>query len=340
MEWLQKISISCFAASYLVVFGIELSRVFFQLELRRYVRIGFTAAGLFAHTAFLIYHTQLSFDSQGIWLGSWFGWCLSGAWVLAAVYLWLSLRKPHSLIGIFLLPVTLMLIWFGHSFSNAAPFSPGRAKTVWNMVHGSSLLLGTVVVALGFVFGIMYLIQSRRLKQKRTGSFRLPSLEWLNIWAERSLFGSTVLLCGGFASGIALKMVQQSSASSTVAADGTIPWSDPVIWTSAVLFLWLLAATIVSTFYKPARRGRKVAYVVTISFIFLLLELVIVWQVGHATDRRAFHVPRALPSAQMTRNVSGRALAAGSSRYVGPMFLLKARQPAASALRLTSGGIS
>ena len=296
MEWLQKISITCFAASYLVVFGIELSRVFFQLDLRRYVRIGLTAAGLFAHTVFLAYHTQLSFNSQGIWLGSWFGWCLSGAWVLAAAYLWLSLRKPHSMIGMFLLPVVLLLVWFGQSFTGSAPFSPGRAKTVWNMVHGSSLLLGTVVVALGFVFGIMYLIQSRRLKQKRSGSFRLPSLEWLNTWAERTLFGSTLFLCGGFASGVALKMVQQSSISesaNSVAGAGSIPWSDPVIWTSAVLFLWLLLATIVSVFYKPARRGRKVAYVVTISFLFLLLELVIVWQVGHGTDPQAFNTPRA-----------------------------------------------
>lgn len=282
MDWLQKISITCFAASYLVVFAIELSRMFFQLDLRRYVRIGFTAAGLFAHSMFLAYNTQLSIDSQGIWLGSWFGWCLSGAWVLAAAYLWLSLKKPHSLIGMFLLPVTLMLIWFGQSFANADPFSPGRAKTVWNMIHGSSLLLGTVVVALGFVFGIMYLIQSRRLKQKRSGSFRLPSLEWLNMWAERSLFGSTILLGIGLASGVALKMVQQSSADD----QGSIPWSDPVIWTSGVLFLWLLAATIVNAIYKPARRGRKVAYVVTISFLFLLLELVIVWQFGHATEKK------------------------------------------------------
>lgn len=282
MDWLQKISITCFAASYLVVFAIELSRMFFQLDLRRYVRIGFTAAGLFAHSMFLAYNTQLSIDSQGIWLGSWFGWCLSGAWVLAAAYMWLSLKKPHSLIGMFLLPVTLMLIWFGQSFANADPFSPGRAKTVWNMIHGSSLLLGTVVVALGFVFGIMYLIQSRRLKQKRSGSFRLPSLEWLNMWAERSLFGSTILLGIGLASGVALKMVQQSSADD----QGSIPWSDPVIWTSGVLFLWLLAATIVNAIYKPARRGRKVAYVVTISFLFLLLELVIVWQFGHATEKK------------------------------------------------------
>lgn len=256
--------------------------MFFQLDLRRYVRIGFAVAGLFAHGAYLLYHTQLSITSQGIWLGSWFGWCLSGAWVLAAVYLWLSLKKPNSLIGMFLLPVILMLIWLGQSFADAVPFSPGRAKTVWNMIHGSSLLLGTVVVALGFVFGIMYLIQSRRLKQKRTGSFRLPSLEWLNLWAQRCLIGSTGLLFFGFASGVALKMIQSTSTDSTA----SIPWSDPVIWTSAVLFLWLLVATILNAFYKPARRGRKVAYVVTISFLFLLLELVIVWQVGHATEQK------------------------------------------------------
>jgi hypothetical protein len=338
LEWLQKISITCFAASYLVVLGIELSRVFFHMNLRQYVRIGLTAAGLFAHTVFLAYHTQLSFDSQGIWLGSWFGWCLSGAWVLAAMYLWLSLRKPNSLIGMFLLPVMLLLIAFGSSFANAAPFSPGRAKTVWNMIHGTSLLLGTVVVAMGFVFGIMYLIQSRRLKQKRSGSFRLPSLEWLNMWAERTLFGSAVLLCGGFASGIALKMVQQSSATDSIVGGGTIPWSDPVIWTSAVLFLWLLAATIISVFYKPVRRGRKVAYVVTISFLFLLLELVIVWQVGHATEQQTSHSPHA--QWVTVKQLSRKAPAAGAGRWKNPLEKAKRTNQQLAPCRSINGGIS
>ena len=241
------------------------------------------AAGLFAHTAFLAYHTQLSVDSPGLWLGSWFGWCLSGAWVLAAVYLWLSLKKPNSLIGVFLLPITLLLVWLGNSFAGEQPFDPSRAKSVWSMIHGTSFLLGTVIVALGFAFGIMYLVQSRRLKQKRSGSLRLPSLEWLNISAERSLIASTAFMCGGFASGVALEMVHQSTNN----PGASIPWSDPVIWSSAVLFLWLLAATIINVFYKPARRGRKVAYVAMISFVFLMLELVIVWQVGHATSEQA-----------------------------------------------------
>ena len=48
MDWLYKISITCFAASYAIVFVLEVSRVFFDVALRKFVRVGLTAAGLFA----------------------------------------------------------------------------------------------------------------------------------------------------------------------------------------------------------------------------------------------------------------------------------------------------
>ena len=40
-------------------------------------------------------------------------------------------------------------------------------------------------------------------------------------------------------------------------------------------------------FYRPAREGRKVAYLVVTSFLFLMLELAIVWWAGHATVSQA-----------------------------------------------------
>jgi len=183
------------------------------------------------------------------------------------------------LIGLFLLPVTLLLILVSTSFGNSGSFSPNRAKTIWNSIHGSALLLGTVTVALGFVFSAMYLINARRLKQKLTGWFKLPSLEWLQRSAERSLAISTLLFGCGLASGIALVMVKQS----TKVGAPSVPWSDPVIWSSAILFLWLLATTIFSLVYKPSRQGKKIAWLVTVSFLFLLVELMIVLQFGHAT---------------------------------------------------------
>ncbi len=282
LDWLYKISITCFAASYLVVFVLEVSRVFFDLGMRKYVRVGFAAAGLFAHTVYLFCNSQLEFNSLGIWLGNWFGWCLATSWLLAAAYLWISWRQPESITGLFILPVVLILIWIGILFGNENQFSVRGARSVWTMIHGASLLLGTAVVALGFIFGLAYLFQADRLKRKipQSKMFRLPSLEWLQLSSERSLVISAVLLAVGLISGIAINQVQTDGQQS----EGIIAWSDPVIWSSGILFAWLLAAMTFNLFYRPARQGRKVAYLVVTSFLFLVLELGIVWWAGHASD--------------------------------------------------------
>ena len=78
MNWLTKISITCFLASYLVVLGIDLLRLWMSRSvIRSTIKIGFLLAGFFAHTVFLGYHTNLTLDRSGLWLGSWFGWSLS-----------------------------------------------------------------------------------------------------------------------------------------------------------------------------------------------------------------------------------------------------------------------
>jgi ABC-type uncharacterized transport system permease subunit len=289
VDWLNKISITCFAASYLVVFLLEVSRVFFRARFRRILLIGFAAAGLFAHTVYLFCQSQLELDAQGIWLGSWFGWCLTTAWLLAAAYLWISIRQPESIIGLFVLPIALALIWIGIQFGSDKPFTTNSARSIWNMIHGISLLLGTVVVALGFIFGVVYLWQAHRLKRKlpQLKLFRLPSLEWLQQSSERSLVISAVFLAIGLLSGIAINQVR---AVGNIAA-GPLPWSDPVVWSSGILFAWLLAAMTFNLFYRPAREGRKVAYLVVTSFLFLLLELAIVWWAGHATVSQATGQP-------------------------------------------------
>ena len=285
MNWLAKISITCFAASYLVVFAIALLRVYLpQVYTRRptvwsTIKIGFAAAGLFAHSVFLVYHTNLSFDQSGLWLGSWFGWSLAGAWLLAAAYLWLVYQKFNASIGLFLLPVVLGLIGWGTWVGSESTFTADRENTIWSMVHGIALLLGTAVVALGFVFGVMYLVHARRLKSKSvsaSGQFRLPSLEWLQQQTERSLFVSAICVGLGLLSGIALNL--------TSTAEGiAIPWKNPVIWTSAALFAWLVFALLGSQFYRPVRSGRKVAMLVLFSCLFLVIELGIAWWFGHGT---------------------------------------------------------
>lgn len=175
-----------------------------------------------------------------------------------------------------MIPMALGMVFIGSSPYLQSGFT-GKAKSVWGAVHGNSLLLGTAVVAIGCLFGVMYLVHSYRLKKKLPPlkRFRFPSLEWLQRSAEFSLFASAMLLGLGLLSGIAVNMINRKAGTTVLS------WSDPVVWSSAILFGWLMAVSIFSLVYRPARQGRKVAYLVVASFAFLLLEIGIAWWVGH-----------------------------------------------------------
>jgi uncharacterized membrane protein YidH (DUF202 family) len=297
MDFLSKISVICFTGSYLVVLGLEGLRLFTDSILVRSKTVGwlhvlFMVAGIFAHAVYLLFHGGLEIGSQGLNINNWFGWCLFGSWILAICYLWISLRQPQTHLGLFLIPAVLAMLGFGYAFGSFTMFSERHVRSIWNLVHGISLLLGTVIVALGFIFGIVYLVQAHRLKRKN-GSPRwlqLPSLEWLQQSAERCLIVSAVLLGFGLASGIAISrfpFADETLLADAGASQSRIQWSNPVVWTSAILFGWLLLVTAFSLLYRPARQGRKVAYLVVASFFFLLLELYIAWSVGHATEKEA-----------------------------------------------------
>jgi hypothetical protein len=192
--------------------------------------------------------------------------------------------RPKNTLGLFVLPLVFLLIgvawWFP---ALQTPFPRHQAYHHWSIVHGVALLLGTVVVMLGFVAGVMYLAQSYRLKNKWGASegLRLPSLEWLQRMNEDSFVLSTCLLAAGLISGVVLNVIRHADEA------GGVPWTDPVVWTSAGLFLWLAAASVFNFIYKPARQGRKVAYLTVASFVFLglVLGVVLFAPSSHATPR-------------------------------------------------------
>ena len=115
----------------------------------------------------------------------------------------------------------------------------------------------------------MYLIQANRLKHKlpATQGLRLPSLEWLERVNSRAIVVSALLIGVGFASGIILNLVLHERSIDQ------LPWSDPIIWRTAIMFAWLLVAVVFSAIYRPARSGRKVAYLTVASFAFLAISL-------------------------------------------------------------------
>ena len=95
---MSNISVVCFAASYAVALALEISRLFFRSGIRGALMIVFGALGFLAQTIFLVSRFTES-PSQG-----WLDWYLLTAWILAAVYLYLTFYHPKNPIKMIVVP--------------------------------------------------------------------------------------------------------------------------------------------------------------------------------------------------------------------------------------------
>lgn len=259
---MSGISITCFAASYAVAWVLELSRLFFRSGVRGAVMLGFAAAGLLAHSLFLGYRAATT-DATS------FDWYLLAAWILAGAYMYLTIYHAKTPFGLLLLPLVLALIAVAQMLADRRPIPMDRATLVWGSVHGVFLLAGTAAVMIGFVAGVMYLIQDYRLKHHSAQLLRLqlPSLEFLARINARMIAFSVMMLLAGFLVGIVLNLANHRRGAHD------LPWQDPVVWSSSILVVWMVAAALFNALYPPARLGRKVAYLTVATFAFLVIVL-------------------------------------------------------------------
>jgi ABC-type uncharacterized transport system permease subunit len=258
---------------------LEITRLFFRSGIRGAMMFLFAGAGLLAHTLFLIDQVvRFANDpaAVGLPLSSPRDWCLLAAWLLVVIYLHLTYYRPHTLFGLFLLPLVLGLIAVGRCVASPQPFPREPSSQAWAIVHGGSLLLATVAMLTAFAAGLMYLIQARRLKHKAPlgRGHRLPSLEWLRKANSHAILATMVLLAIGIFSGSVLNLLGAERRG------GLLPWYDPVVLSTAALFAWLLVSSGISLVWRPAREGRKVAYLTIVSFLFLLIALAMVLSVN------------------------------------------------------------
>ncbi|HEV2969581.1 MAG TPA: cytochrome c biogenesis protein CcsA [Pirellulales bacterium] len=286
---MSGITTLCFAGSYAVALGLELARLGWRGRARGVLAIGFAVAGIVAETLYLGYRAAMA---ESVPLSSAYEWFLLAAWGLVAVYLYLSLFHPAAASGVFILPLALALV-AAAQYASKKPFPQSPATQVWGAIHGAFLVLGAVAVIFGFVAGVMYLLQSSRLKRlsqsHRQGGqspffpttiaamvpakkgtvpgLRLPSLEWLERANGRAILISVLMTGAGLVSGIVINLINHWHQRDE------LPWTDPIVWESAGLFGWLLAAALFNALYRPARRGRKVAYLTVASFVFLAIFL-------------------------------------------------------------------
>lgn len=270
---MSGISIVCFAASYAVSLALEITRLWFRSGVRGAVMLGFAGAGLLAHSLFLV-HRALTMSGSP--LSSEMDWYLLTAWLLVAVYLTLTFYRPKTPFGLVLLPLALGVIGAAALWADREPFARAPASRVWGAIHGTSILLAAVAVLLGFAAGLAYLYQVWRLKLKRPPArgLRLPSLEWLQRVNGRALTVSMLALGVGVLSGMNLNLINYRRH------EALLPWTDPLVLATLGMFLWLLAAVQLGALYRPARAGRKVAFVTLVSFVFLVVAFAAMFFMG------------------------------------------------------------
>ncbi len=277
-EFLQGISVTCFVGCYAVALLLELSRTFVRVPGRGLLTIVFTVAGLFAHLAYLLFraYSLRPGGESGLFAG-WYDWSLLVAWGLATCYLVLYLRRPDTIVGYFLLPTILGLVGLAILTRNWAPFTRVEAVGVWRSVHALAMTVGASAVLMGFIAGLMYLTKAWRLKAKQAGgsTFRLPTLERLQLMNRQCLVISTIAVGVGLFSGVVMNVNRW----------GYVGWNEGGVILSGLLFVWLLVATAVEFFYKPAMQGRKVVYLTLASFGFLVVTMIGILSSDHG--RRA-----------------------------------------------------
>ncbi len=259
------INLLYFTACYAIALVLEVPGSWSRFRFRRGACLLVASVGVIVHTYYL---GQRVVEMPTVPLASHHDWSLLAAWLLAVIYVGGLFYYPRSSLGVFLLPAVLALIGVS-LFAAKEPLASFEAPRVWGLVHGVLLLLGTVAVLLGFLSGLMYLLQSSRLKHKTTSSsdgLRLPSLEWLERVNSRSLGAAALLVGGGFLTGTLNRLAQQGER-------GSLPWNDPVVLSLTSMLAWLVIAEVFRLVYPAARQGRKVAYLTIAAFVFLLLVL-------------------------------------------------------------------
>ena len=270
---LDRLSVLCFAGTYGLALLAELARFVVRSTVRWYLAAGLMALGWLVQTAFL---ANLALKKPLVLVTTAFESIMVLSWIVALIGLYLMVRSPKPVaVGVFVLPLVLGLVivagWFAPRQSDWLEW--GGTVAFWGTVHGVFLLAGAVFTCVAFFAGVMYLVQMRRLKAKRSSSIklRLPSLEQSERINRGAITIAFPLLTFGLLIGMILSVVV-SSEGSTITAAHALHWTDPKVLSA--LMMWLVFAVLLHARFRPAMRGKSVMVLTIVAFAFLVFTWV------------------------------------------------------------------
>lgn len=126
------------------------------------------------------------------------------AWMIAVAYVFLFFRHRERSTGPFLIP--LVIVFQGIALAarpTAAPAVPALTGSLFAF-HVTTAILGYAALSLSFVLALLYLVQNRQLRQRRTGLLfsRLPALDVLDGMARTAIAVGVAALAISFVLGL------------------------------------------------------------------------------------------------------------------------------------------
>ncbi len=238
---LEHVTLLCFFASYLLALVLELTQFVRASQLTRWGAILGTAAGLVAHTAYLLVRSR---DSQlPPLLSSAHDWLLVLSWLIVVMLLTILLWNRHSAVALFGLPPVVVMV-------GAARFVSQSTDRIlvdlygWKMLHASLWVLGIAGCCAAFIISLMYLVQHRRLKRKQAepSELHLFSLERLSRWNWWAVIVSVPLITLALMTGVFLALWSRGSDQPVRLVQTGFVLTAALWLTMAVLFGWLVTA--------------------------------------------------------------------------------------------------
>lgn len=256
-SFFQNVTRFYFGASYAVALVLELLQTLRPRALTRWAGLIFGAAGLLAHTLFLLFQRPPVATPSGS--------LLVLAWVVAVFYLYGALHHRRQAWAVFVLPIVLIIVIISGAYPTASSETPQwfTGDNFWGAIHGSLLLLAAIGVSVACVASVMYLVQARRLKSKAAPGkgLRLPSLERLAQMNRRAIVWAFPLLTAGLLLGVILLLQHPEKQS----------WTAPKVLGTAGL--WLAFLVLIYLRYFADSSNRRLAVFTIAAFGLMLVTL-------------------------------------------------------------------
>lgn len=214
-------------------------------------------AALGAHLAFLLLESPAPGDFP---LGDLAHILSISSLGIGVVFLLASDRFDVTMLGAFVVPISLMLFLASGIGSAYAPVSQPVQSVVLSLHIGANVL-GLAAFALAFAAGVAYVVQERLLRRRQLGGVfqRLPSLRVLDAIGLRAVLTGFPLLTFGMVTGTFWLLRADGSEFYVSQALGVIAW---------LIFAGVLVLRVAAGW-----QGRKAAVGTIMGFVCTLLVL-------------------------------------------------------------------